>query len=590
MNIENLQKRVSLLLILLSSVALLNAQNYIPTSIWEGPIPPAEQEEPEPWVWVKDSVFNTRFIKVSNSDIPAADGGYGGSDRTYYSLRPVFNENSSMFLLNSGKIYKTETNEFVGQTWYLAGNTAFGNPMWSKVNPKILYGTIKLKFVAMDVTTGDVTVIRDMGVEDGFESDNGRIYMDNKQSVSGNDSLVVLSDIPHGGRKIVVVNIQTGERHAWIEDAVAFATENGFSLRDFGSNEPRMNIGVSPSSKYIVLGGTVEQLLDDKLNWIRRMPQHGHADFAIDMEGNDVYVSICPAKYEILETGELIDLLGPDSYACGHINGSANYKQPGWAYLSIDADYNDVGANGNHQGYEIVAVQLDRVGTTVRRVIHPRNTGHGTNNEEPSYGVPNPDGTLLMYNSKWSNPLAPTNAFMVKITAPYLLTTTTSGKGNVLSSANGEYEIGDEVKITAVPDWGESFLRWDGDISSTQNPHTITIDSSMNIVAVFSGHVTSILNNADNNSSSLKSYPSPFSNLVTIKYEIEESADVKLSVIDITGKEVAALVNKYQQKGIYEYIWNGKDGNGNNLPDGVYINKLTIGNSKVITSQLMLKR
>ncbi len=595
MNSKKLKKGVSLLFILLSSVVLLNAQNYIPTSTWEGPIPATEQEDPEPLVWVKDSVFNTWFMKVSNSDIPDAEQGYGGSDRTYYSLRPVFNENSSMFLLNSGKIYKTETNEYVGRTWYLAGNTSFGNPMWSKVKPTILYGTINLKFVAMDVITGDITVIRDMGVEDGFESDNGRIYMDNKQSISGNDSLIVLSDIPHGGRKIVVVNIQTGERHAWIEDAVAYAAAHNFSLRDFGSDEPRMNIGISPSSKYVVLGGTVEQLLDDKLNWIRSMPEHGHADFAVDMEGNDVYVSICPAKYEILETGEVIDLLGPDSYACGHLNGSANYKQPGWAYLSIDADNNDIGANGNPQGFEIVAVQLDRTGTTVRRVIHPRNTDHtkapsSEMNEHPAYGVPNPEGTLLMFNSKWGDYNAPTNAYMVRLTAPFKLTTTTKGKGKVMSSANGEYEKGEKVKITAVPDWGESFLRWEGDISSTQNPLTITIDSSMNLVAVFSGYVTGISNNDDINNSSLISYPNPVSKLVTIKYKIEESADIKLSVNDINGKEIAVLVNKYQQKGVHEYFWDGNEGNGKELPNGLYICKLAIENRGVITSKIIFNR
>lgn len=63
--------------------------------------------------------------------------------------------------------------------------------------------------------------------------------------------------------------------------------------------------------------------MDDKFNYICHLANHGHADFAINTEGNQVYVSFFPAKYEILKTGELIDLLG-ETYACGHLN--LNYQ------------------------------------------------------------------------------------------------------------------------------------------------------------------------------------------------------------------------------------------------------------------------
>ncbi|MGN6385434.1 MAG: InlB B-repeat-containing protein, partial [Verrucomicrobiota bacterium] len=42
-----------------------------------------------------------------------------------------------------------------------------------------------------------------------------------------------------------------------------------------------------------------------------------------------------------------------------------------------------------------------------------------------------------------------------------------------------------EVTFTAVPSEGGKFLHWSGDISGTENPITVTLDSNKQIVAVF---------------------------------------------------------------------------------------------------------
>ncbi len=557
-------------------MGVVKAQNYIPVTTWEGPLDPAPQSLPAYMEEVVDSVFNTRFRRVTK------DG-----DRGYYSLRPVFNRNSDKFLLNSGDIRNTEDGTLFGTLWQLAGNQSFRNPIWSKVDPDIIYGTMNLKFVSLNVVTKDIKLIRDLEAEDGFTSnDNGKLYMDNKQSVSGDDQYVVLSDVTRGGKRIAVIDIQTGERHAFMEDA--YAHTDLFTVRqDDGDPNARMNVGISPNGDYIILGGEYhEHLFDDKLNYIRKLANHGHADFAIDTDSNEVYVSICPAKYEILSTGEIIDLLGPDSYACGHLNASANYKQPGWVYLSINDDPNDIGANGNAQGYEICAVKLDREGTNVRRVVHPHNTGQS--NETSAYGVPNPEGTLLMFNSAWDNEDV-VNAYIVKLTDPYKLTTTTLGKGNVLSSANGYYDEGTEVKITAVPDWQESFLRWEVDLSGTENPVTITIDSNMNIIAVFTGATGIIDENAGRNS--LQIYPNPFTDITTIQYELDKSAEVKLSVINLAGQEVAVILSDTNKAaGKYATQWNGTGEKGGKLPSGTYVVKLEVNNMKIETKKMILNK
>lgn len=72
----------------------------------------------------------------------------------------------------------------------------------------------------------------------------------------------------------------------------------------------------------------------------------------------------------------------------------------------------------------------------------------------------------------------------------------------------------------------------------------------------------------------LSNYPNPFSNSTTIEYTLPESGNVKLTLLDIYGKEITTLVNKFQTNGTYTL--NLK------LTSGVYLYKLQInGNNKV---------
>lgn len=381
----------------------LNADDYIPVTTWAGPTPAEKQTIPAYYKEVTDPVFKTRFKRVTKN-----------GDRGYYSLRPVFNRDSTKFLLNSGKIRKVKDGSLIGDLYTLSGKQSFRNPIWSKVDPDIIFGTIALKFVSLNISNGNIKIIRNLAVKDGFVSNDNTVYMDNKQSIGGDDEYIVLSDVTRGGKTVVVLNIQTGDRYAWIKNIDQLPN---FKVRqDTGDHNRRMNAGVSLLKKYVVLGAEDgDHLFDLSLNYIRKLAKHGHADFGIDNEGNEVYVSTGPAKYEVLTTGEIYDLLGSDSYAGGHLNASANYKQPGWAYFSINADSNDKGANGNTQGYEIVGVKLDKTGINVRKIVHPHNTGDS--NSTSSYAVPNPEGTMIMFNSSWDN-AGPVNAYIVNLTLP----------------------------------------------------------------------------------------------------------------------------------------------------------------------------
>ena len=52
-------------------------------------------------------------------------------------------------------------------------------------------------------------------------------------------------------------------------------------------------------------------------------------------------------------------------------------------------------------------------------------------------------------------------------------------------SGGGSYDLGTQVTLTAVPDSGYSFSYWTGDVSSMQNPLTVTADVAKSFTAVF---------------------------------------------------------------------------------------------------------
>jgi uncharacterized repeat protein (TIGR02543 family) len=69
----------------------------------------------------------------------------------------------------------------------------------------------------------------------------------------------------------------------------------------------------------------------------------------------------------------------------------------------------------------------------------------------------------------------------------YTLTTNTVGNGSItLNPTGGMYCAGTIVTLTAVPDSGWQFDGWSGDLSGTQNPTTITMNSNKNVTATFS--------------------------------------------------------------------------------------------------------
>ena len=81
-----------------------------------------------------------------------------------------------------------------------------------------------------------------------------------------------------------------------------------------------------------------------------------------------------------------------------------------------------------------------------------------------------------------------------------------------------------------------------------------------------------------------QNYPNPFNPVTTIKYAVPEDAVVKITVYDLSGKEVAVLVNEFKKVGFYSAVFNAS-----NLPSGVYFYRMQAGNFSQTKQMILVK-
>jgi len=171
----------------------------------------------------------------------------------------------------------------------------------------------------------------------------------------------------------------------------------------------------------------------------------------------------------------------------------------------------------------------------------------------------------------------------------YKLTTKVVGNGHVSAAANGDYFEGDQVKIIAFPSWQQEFLRWEGDVTGTENTIYVSIDSNINITAVFTGESNAI-DESGVTKHNFTCYPNPFTDETSIRYELKENSFVELSVLNLSGQTLTTLISNNQPADNYFVSWNGNASSGEELPAGVYFIKLKIGKSKPLIYKIILAK
>jgi len=74
-----------------------------------------------------------------------------------------------------------------------------------------------------------------------------------------------------------------------------------------------------------------------------------------------------------------------------------------------------------------------------------------------------------------------------------------------------------------------------------------------------------------------QNFPNPFNPETSIRYELPEAVDVKVSIFNLLGNEIRTLVHEQKEAGVHSIIWNGKDNAGREVATGAYLYRIKAG-------------
>lgn len=162
------------------------------------------------------------------------------------------------------------------------------------------------------------------------------------------------------------------------------------------------------------------------------------------------------------------------------------------------------------------------------------------------------------------------------------------GDGTVLFNPERKglvFDNGTSVEVLAVPDSGNQFVMWDGDLSGTDNPQTITVDSEKNVTASFDP-LTGLkeLGNVSNVYSLDQNYPNPFNPSTSIRFSIKESGRTAIVLYDILGQKIKTLFDKEIKAGVHSYSFDATD-----LSSGLYLYQIHSGDFNATKKMMLLK-
>jgi Secretion system C-terminal sorting domain len=87
-----------------------------------------------------------------------------------------------------------------------------------------------------------------------------------------------------------------------------------------------------------------------------------------------------------------------------------------------------------------------------------------------------------------------------------------------------------------------------------------------------------------------QNYPNPFNPETEIKFAVEHSGNVEVSIFNIKGQKVITLFDDYAKANEYISVkWNGKDEQQNAVSSGVYMYKLKADNKEHLRKMILMK-
>ncbi len=80
------------------------------------------------------------------------------------------------------------------------------------------------------------------------------------------------------------------------------------------------------------------------------------------------------------------------------------------------------------------------------------------------------------------------------------------------------------------------------------------------------------------------SYPNPFNPTATISYDVKNAVNVRLTIFDVLGRQVATLIDEFKAPGRYSKTFNAAS-----WSSGIYFYKVEMGDFRDVKSMLLVK-
>ncbi len=87
-----------------------------------------------------------------------------------------------------------------------------------------------------------------------------------------------------------------------------------------------------------------------------------------------------------------------------------------------------------------------------------------------------------------------------------------------------------------------------------------------------------------------QNYPNPFNSTTTIVFALPSEVIVNFEIFNTLGQRITAIINGEQYKaGMYEAMWNARDGRFRELPSGIYYYRIKAGNFVYVKKMILLR-
>lgn len=156
------------------------------------------------------------------------------------------------------------------------------------------------------------------------------------------------------------------------------------------------------------------------------------------------------------------------------------------------------------------------------------------------------------------------------------------------------YTVGEQGKILYSSNGGNTWLSQTSNTSNNLNCVYFAPNSSTGWVCGNSGTILKTttggvgirnLNSELPNSFKLyQNYPNPFNPETNIRFDLIKNSNVKLTVFDISGKELYTLIDQHLSIGSYEYKFDGSK-----LSSGIYFYKIKTDNFESVEKMILNK-